>query len=172
MATAAQLFSGLPGKLFGVAVLTLGIAGCGLKGDLYIEAPRTEQSEATTADGSDGQDSGKVPEGIAPEVNDELVNSEAAMDADPAGSVMDPGAFGGETTEQLDSEAAMGTSQSMGITQPVTTIELEGAENDSEDKAEKSSELTDSLAAPETESDSAGSQSPAKEATDAVTSAP
>jgi predicted small lipoprotein YifL len=175
IATDSQHFSALLARLLAVAILASGIAGCGLKGDLYIEEPRTEQSTPPTADVSDTQNSGKEPEGMTPEfpaANDELVNSEAAGSADPARSVMGRGDFGGETTEQLDSEVEMGTGQSVGISQPVTTIELQDPGNDSEDTADKSSELTESPATPETASENDDSQAPANEAIEAVTPAP
>jgi len=115
---AAQPVPGLPGNLL-VLILAVGLAGCGLKGDLYLTEPDTDESqraEVSEADdpvapqSTDGTavSQGKEQESTPAELSDatsELVNSEAAADADPAASVIEPGDGGDAYVELSDSEA-------------------------------------------------------------------
>ena len=121
--------------------LTMTAAGCGLKGDLYLEQPDADKSPAPAAASNDGGDEPgtaetAVREGMTAEAPDEtfeLVNTEAAMDADPAGSIMEPDEdLGDSAAEQVGSEAAMATGPGSVAIEPVTESELKGSDLETE----------------------------------------
>lgn len=130
---AEQPVSWLPVTLL-VFVLVTSVAGCGLKGDLYLTEPGTDKSQAAevseagdplapqSTDGA-AESQGKEPEPEAEELSDatsELVNSAAAMDADPAASVIEPDEGGDAYAELSDSESPEDN-------EPETETESDGA---------------------------------------------
>jgi predicted small lipoprotein YifL len=155
MTTHFQQAPGWLATLMAIALATAA-AGCGLKGDLYLEKPEADKSPAAASnEGGDEPDTAEAatPESIAaeaPEETAELVNTEAAMDADPGSTIIAPGDIndlegpGDTAAEQLSSEAAMATGPSSVEIEPVTQSELEGPDaetaNDPEDTTAKPDE--------------------------------
>jgi len=182
--THSQQAPGWLGTLMAIALATAA-AGCGLKGDLYLEKPEADKSPAPAAASNEGGDKpdtaeAATPESIAaeaPEETAELVNTEAAMDADPGSSIIAPGDIndlegpGDTAAEQLSSEAAMATGPGSVEIEPVTQSELEGPDaetaNDPEDTTAKPDEAN---AAPADTAAETGSNvsPPANETPDAV----
>jgi len=137
-ATHSHCAPGWLGTLLAIA-LTTAATGCGLKGDLYLEQPDADKSPAPAAASNDGGDEPgtaetAVREGMTAEAPDEtfkLVNTEAAMDADPAGSIIEPDEDLGDTAaEQVSSEAA--TEPGSVAIEPVTQSELKGSDAETE----------------------------------------
>lgn len=162
--TTSQRPQKLLGALSGIALAAF-LAGCGLRGDLYLEEPAIAE------------------EGVAPEApaeTSELVNSEAVMDADPDTGIiiMEAEAFSdGEApvdnaAEQVDSEAAMGTDPSSVVAEPVNGIEVEDPEKEageeSADTPENSTEANDTPPTADEGSDDTVTQPPAKNEPEAV----
>jgi len=131
---------GWPGAVLAIG-LTMAAAGCGLKGDLYLEQPDADTSPTPAAAISEGSDESGTAETAAregmtaeaPDETFELVNTEAAMDADSASSIIGPEEDLGDTAaEQVSSEAAMATGPSSVAIEPVTQSELKGSDLETE----------------------------------------
>ena len=125
-----------------MAVAT-GFTGCGLKGDLYLEEPDAEPSQTAAP----GAEAGATE---APDITSGLVNTEAALDAGPGSSIIEPGDVNnlerpGETaTGQDSSAAATGTDPDSVTTIPAAQGELEERDaktkTDSDNTASRTSE--------------------------------